>query len=94
MTEAHGRDEHGAKRVAADVPVWTVEAVRGLGLTTTVETASSILGISRTTAYALAKHGKFPVRLVRIGRRYLVPTAALLDLLVGEQPHDQPMGKA
>jgi excisionase family DNA binding protein len=85
MTEAHGPDEHGASRTAPDVRVWTAEAVRGLGLTTTVETASSILGISRTTAYALAKRGKFPVRLVRVGRRYLVPTAALLGLLVGEQ---------
>jgi excisionase family DNA binding protein len=60
---------------------WTVEDVQRLGLTTTVDTAASILGISRTKAYALAKSGDFPVRLIQIGRRYLVPTTALLDLL-------------
>ncbi len=64
---------------------WTVESVRGLGLTTTVDTAASILGISRTKAYALAKDGEFPIKLVRIGRRYLVPIPALLDLLTGGQ---------
>ena len=69
--------------------VWTVEAVRNLGLVTTVDTASSILGISRTNAYALAKGGEFPVRLVRVGRRYLVPTTALIDLLAGDQSHDR-----
>ena len=56
-----------------------------LGLTTTVDTAASILGISRTKAYALAKDGDFPVKLVRIGRRYLVPIPALLELLTGER---------
>jgi excisionase family DNA binding protein len=52
-----------------------------LALTTTVDTAASILGISRTKAYALAKAGDFPIRLVRVGRRYLVPVPALFDLL-------------
>lgn len=65
---------------------WTVESVRGLGLTTTVDTAASILGISRTKAYALAKHGEFPIKLVRVGRRYLVPVPALLQLLSGDRP--------
>jgi excisionase family DNA binding protein len=64
---------------------WTVEAVYRLGLTTTVDTAASILGISRTKAYALAKSGEFPVHLVRVGRRYLVPIPALLELLGGRQ---------
>jgi hypothetical protein len=62
---------------------WTVESVRGLGLTTTVDVAASILGISRTKAYALAKQDEFPIKLVRAGRRYLVPIPALLDLLSG-----------
>ena len=70
---------------AAPTPVWTVESVRSLGLTTTVDKAASILGISRTKAYALAKQGDFPVKLVRAGRRYLVPIPALLILLTGGQ---------
>jgi len=65
----------------ARATTWTIEAVARLGLTTDVETAASILGIGRTKGYALARSGEFPVRLVRVGRRYLVPVTALLDLL-------------
>jgi predicted DNA-binding transcriptional regulator AlpA len=64
-----------------DARVWTIEAVRGLGATTDVETAGAILGIGRTKAYELAKNGQFPTRVLRIGRRYLVPIPAILALL-------------
>jgi Helix-turn-helix domain len=60
---------------------WTPDAVRGLGLTTDVATAGAILGIGRSKAYELAKSGDFPVTILRVGRRYLVPTNALLALL-------------
>jgi hypothetical protein len=71
---------------AGDRPhrVWTPEAIRGLGVTTDVETAGEILGIGRSKAYDLAKAGQFPVKLLRIGRRYVVPVAALLRLLDAE----------
>ncbi|MET8231875.1 DNA-binding protein [Micromonospora zamorensis] len=61
--------------------LWTIEAVRALGLTTDVETAGAILGIGRSKAYALAKRGKFPVRVLRVGRNYVVPVPAILELL-------------
>ncbi|MFK3984503.1 helix-turn-helix domain-containing protein [Micromonospora sp. NPDC050397] len=64
-----------------DSRVWTEQAVRALGMTTDVETAGEILGIGRTKAYELAKSGEFPVRILRIGRRYLVSVPALLKLL-------------
>ncbi|RBQ03878.1 DNA-binding protein [Micromonospora sp. LHW51205] len=64
--------------------VWTIEAVRELGLTTDVETAAAILGVGRTKAYALARTGEFPVRLLRVGRRYVVPVQAILNLLAVE----------
>ncbi|KAB1153320.1 helix-turn-helix domain-containing protein [Micromonospora sp. AMSO12t] len=64
--------------------VWTIEAVRELGVTTDVETAGAILGIGRTKAYKLAKTNEFPVRLLRVGRRYLVPVPAILKLLAIE----------
>ncbi|MET8045872.1 helix-turn-helix domain-containing protein [Micromonospora sp. NPDC005215] len=64
--------------------VWTIDAVRDLGITTNVETAAAILGIGRTKAYELAKTNEFPVRLLRIGRRYLVPVPAILKLLAVE----------
>ncbi len=65
-------------------PAWTIETIRGLGMTTDVETAASILGFGRTKAYELAKSGDFPVRLLRIGRRYVVPVPAILRLLGAE----------
>jgi excisionase family DNA binding protein len=55
-----------------------------LPATVDIETAASILGIGRTLAYQLAKQGEFPCRILRVGRRYLVPTAALIDLLTGD----------
>jgi hypothetical protein len=61
--------------------VWTIEAVRRLGMTTDVETAAAILGIGRTKAYELAKTGHFPVKVLRVGRRYLVPVPAILHVL-------------
>jgi hypothetical protein len=66
---------------ASGTTVWTVEAVRGLGTTTNVETAGAILGIGRTKAYELARAGTFPVAVIRAGRRYLVPVPALLVVL-------------
>jgi hypothetical protein len=68
---------------AADNPAttWTPESVRQLGLTTDVATAGAILGIGRSKAYELAKNGQFAVTILRVGRRYLVPTNALLTLL-------------
>lgn len=72
MTTATGRDT---------ARVWTVEVVRGLGATTDIETAGAILGIGRSKSYELAKNGDFPVRVLRIGRRYLVPIPAILALL-------------
>jgi hypothetical protein len=61
--------------------VWTPEAVRGLGMTTNVETAGAILGIGRTKAYDLAKRGAFPAKVLRIGSRYVVSVHALIALL-------------
>ena len=48
-------------------------------LTLTVEEAAHLLGISRGLAYELARLGQLPV--VRLGRRLLVPRAALENML-------------
>ena len=61
--------------------VWTIDAVRNLGATVDIVTAGAILGIGRSKSYELAKDGEFPVRVLRIGRRYLVPTPSILALL-------------
>ena len=47
--------------------------------TLTIEETAQVLGISRTSAYAAARRGELPT--VRIGRRYVVPRAALERLL-------------
>jgi hypothetical protein len=60
---------------------WTPEAVRELGMTTDLETAAAILGIGRTLAFELVRTDRFPVRLLRLGRRVLVPTGDLLHYL-------------
>ena len=52
--------------------------------TISVDQAGEILGISRSSAYQAARTGEIPT--IRIGRRLVVPTAALLRLLDLEQP--------
>ena len=53
--------------------------------TMTVEEAGHLLGIGRGLAYEAARRGELPV--IRLGRRLLVPRAALLRLLeAGEAP--------
>jgi excisionase family DNA binding protein len=49
----------------------------------TVSEAAALLGISRSFAYEAAKKGEIPT--MHIGRRILVPKAALERLLSGEQ---------
>lgn len=61
--------------------VWTEEKIRLLGTSTDLVTAAAILGVGRTTAHALARAGRFPVPVIRVGRRYRVPTAPILRLL-------------
>jgi hypothetical protein len=82
---AEGGEQHQQQSEAeadANAPVvWTGDAVRGLGMTTDVETAGAILGVGRTKAYELARTGQFPVKVLRIGKRYLVPVPAILRLL-------------
>jgi excisionase family DNA binding protein len=50
-------------------------------LTMTVEEAAARLGVGRNTAYQAAASGQLPT--IRIGRRLLVPCAALEQLLGG-----------
>jgi predicted DNA-binding transcriptional regulator AlpA len=70
--------------------VWTPDEVRRLGMTTDLETAAAIIGIGRTLAYDLARDGEFPVRLLRLGRRVVVPIGDLLAYLgAGDEPRGQ-----
>jgi len=73
---------------------WTEEALWGLGVKTDVETAGSIFGLSRTQAYLAVKEDRFPVPVVRVGRRLVVPTAPIRQLLGMERPGPQPRDPA
>jgi hypothetical protein len=55
--------------------------------TCSVEAASLILGIGRSTAYAAARDGTLPV--LRISKRLLVPTAKLLAMIGAEPAQDE-----
>ena len=55
-------------------------------MTLTIEQTAQLLGISRSAAYRAAAAGQIPT--VRIGRRLLVPTARLLEMLGFEPPAD------
>ena len=52
--------------------------------TLTVEETARRLGIGRSAAYKLAARNELPVPTLRIGKRLLIPRAALDRLLGGE----------
>jgi hypothetical protein len=61
---------------------WTPQAVRALGTRTDVPTAGSILaGLCPDEAYRLHKRGQFPVPVLQVGHRLVVPVQPILDLL-------------
>ena len=49
--------------------------------TVSLTEAAQLLGIGRSTAYAAARNDEFPVQVIKVGGRYIVPTKPLLDLL-------------
>jgi hypothetical protein len=51
-----------------------------------LDTANRALGIGRSTGYALAKVGTYPVKVLRLGSAYRVVTADLLVLLGVARP--------
>lgn len=66
---------------APAAPVWTSERIRALGPITDLATAATILRIGRALAYQMARAGTFPVPTIRVGVRYRVPVAPILELL-------------
>lgn len=60
---------------------WTLENIRELPPVLDLPEAAAVLRIGRTSAYALAKRGAFPVPVLRAGKLYRVPTAGLLGFL-------------
>lgn len=77
-----------ATRTWTRAKVWTRTEVEALGVRTDVPTAGAILGgLCPDEAYRMAKRGAFPVPVLHIGRRLVVPVQPILDLL-GLDPPD------
>ena len=53
-------------------------------ITMTVIEAAAALGISRNSAYAAIREGTFPVEVIRIGSRILVPRDKLIKTIEGD----------
>ncbi|MEV7087977.1 hypothetical protein AB0O07_19150 [Streptomyces sp. NPDC093085] len=64
----------------------TGEELLSLPAVIDLDTANKALMIGRSTGYGLAKQGEYPVRVLRLGNAYRVPTAELLKLLGLERP--------
>lgn len=62
----------------------TLAEVREWSATTDVVSAGAALGLGRNGTYDAIKAGTFPVRVLKIGHRFRVVTAELLDLLEGQ----------
>ena len=60
---------------------WTAAQVRALGVRTDIRTAGEIFGLSATQAYEAAKAERLPFPVLRVGVRYIVPVAPILQLL-------------
>ncbi len=54
--------------------------------TMSVEEAATTLGIGRTTAYTQIRQGRFPAPVIRVGKRVVVPVAAVERLLADGTP--------
>ncbi len=64
-----------------DVRPFTVEEVLALPVTVDLMTTARALGISKTVAYQLARMGRYPVPLYRVGARYRCLRSVLLTYL-------------
>jgi hypothetical protein len=59
----------------------TGEELLALPAVIDLDTANRALWIGRSTGYGLAKQGRYPVKVLRLGNAYRVVTADLLKLL-------------
>lgn len=66
----------------------TGEELLALPAVIDLNTANRALQIGRSTGYGLAKRGRYPVKVLRLGNSYRVVAADLLNLL-GLQRHPQ-----
>lgn len=59
----------------------TMDELNALPVSVDLTTAGRAFGIGRTKAFELARQGKFPCRVLRVGEKYRVPRSALFEAL-------------
>jgi excisionase family DNA binding protein len=59
----------------------TLAEIESWPLTVSVPDAARVLGIGRSTAYELVLTGELPVKAVRVGGRWRVLTASLIEFV-------------
>jgi len=59
----------------------TVDELNALGVSTDIVTAGRAFGLSREVCYDLARKGEFPCTVIRVGKRWIVPTEAIRKAL-------------
>ena len=59
----------------------TREELLALPASTNLVTAARAFGIGKSKAYEMAASGEFPVKVLRVGQKFRVPKAAILEAL-------------
>ncbi|WP_435127280.1 hypothetical protein [Actinacidiphila sp. bgisy144] len=70
-----------ALKPSSEVRGLTGQELLALPAAIDLDTANRALMIGRSTGYALARQGRYPVTVLRLGNAYRVVTADLLKLL-------------
>ncbi|GAA3962802.1 helix-turn-helix domain-containing protein [Gordonia caeni] len=70
--------------VAATLPQFSREDLDKLGVTCDVVMTARALGVSERHVRTLIDRGEFPIRVLRIGSRIVIPTADLKAYVLGD----------
>jgi predicted DNA-binding transcriptional regulator AlpA len=74
-----------SKRQEVDRRPPTLTEIRELWPPTVdVRAAGRVFGLSRSHAYELVSRGEFPAKVIKVGSRYRVITASIIEVLSGE----------
>lgn len=68
----------------------THEELAALPVSFSLEVANRALSLGRSTGYALAKRGQYPIRVLRLGRQYRCTRYDLLRYLRDDDQDDEP----
>jgi hypothetical protein len=59
----------------------SMDELLSLPVSVDLTTAGRAFGLGRTKAFELARQDRFPVRILRVGRKYRVPRSAIFEAL-------------